>query len=76
LVVKSSVDSHAEVYYIENKEIDYKEIFSVAQPLYHGENTIYFFLPADEIKGPLRLDVSRRKGQFLISSIIIKAIKD
>jgi len=58
----------------DKKSPEYKERKSLKVATRKGMNTIYFFLPLDEITGSIRLDPGDLNGVYRISSIEIRGL--
>lgn len=74
LIVQSDETSDVQLFYRKESTQPFTEMLSMTRKIEKGKNIIYFFLPIDEIQGPVRLDIGRKPGDYLVSSIRCKTI--
>lgn len=74
VVIRSPYESYAELFYLSGDNRQYSAEQSSRKDLRAGENILHFFLPYDEIKGPMRLDLGTATGTYKIESIEIRSL--
>ena len=72
----SSVETPAQIYYVPADAGGYAERFSQSQDLKQGVNDLYFLLPADALRRPVRFDPGKQPGKYLLYSIEARSIQD
>lgn len=74
LTLNSPVDTEVQLFYITHDVGTYTEKNSLKRKSTKGANVLYFFLPIDEVTGPLRFDPGTAQGTYKLSGLEIRAV--
>lgn len=74
LAVETPSDTEIQLYYMTPDTEVYNENHSLKQKTKKGLNVLYFFLPIDEVTGPLRFDPGTDQGTYRLSELEIQQL--
>ncbi len=74
LILNSPHNTTISLYHSTPNGKEYNEIHKHSMPLKIGDNELYFFLPAEYLNGPLRLDPGEIPGDYLLRHLELRAI--
>jgi len=70
----SPVETVAQLFYMTKASSGYTEQKSIKKKISKGSNEVYFFLPIDDIVGPLRFDPGKQAGNYMINELEIRSL--
>ncbi len=73
--IQIPVDTDVQLYYMTKEQPHYTEKNSIRKEGRQGENDLYFFLPLDDIVGPVRFDPGTKPGVYVLHELEIRAVK-
>ena len=74
VVINSPADTRAQLFYLTRGETAYAEGRSQMVNLTAGKNVVYFRLDQPDLVDPLRFDPGTAPGQYVIESVVARAI--